>query len=32
MRLYSPLRILKIDNKGRHYRRIKIGLGGECRA
>jgi misacylated tRNA(Ala) deacylase len=25
----SPLRILKIDNKGRHNRRIKIGLTGE---
>jgi misacylated tRNA(Ala) deacylase len=24
-----PLRILKIDNKGRHNRRIKIGLAGE---
>jgi misacylated tRNA(Ala) deacylase len=24
-----PLRILKIDNKGRHNRRIKIGLTGE---
>jgi misacylated tRNA(Ala) deacylase len=23
-----PLRILKIDNKGRHNRRIRIGLGG----
>ena len=25
-----PLRILKIDNKGRHNRRIKIGLAGEA--
>jgi len=25
----APLRILKIDNKGRHNRRIKIGLSGE---
>jgi misacylated tRNA(Ala) deacylase len=25
----APLRILKIDNKGRHNRRIKIGLAGE---
>ena len=25
----QPLRILKIDNKGRHNRRIKIGLTGE---
>jgi misacylated tRNA(Ala) deacylase len=25
----APLRILKIDNKGRHNRRIKIGLTGE---
>jgi misacylated tRNA(Ala) deacylase len=24
-----PIRILKIDNKGRHNRRIKIGLAGE---
>ena len=24
-----PLRILKIDNKGRHNRRVKIGLAGE---
>jgi len=24
-----PIRILKIDNKGRHNRRIKIGLTGE---
>jgi misacylated tRNA(Ala) deacylase len=24
-----PLRIIKIDNKGRHNRRIKIGLVGE---
>jgi misacylated tRNA(Ala) deacylase len=23
-----PLRILKIDNKGRHNRRVRIGLGG----
>ncbi|HKC05516.1 MAG TPA: alanyl-tRNA editing protein, partial [Methylomirabilota bacterium] len=26
-----PVRILKIDNKGRHNRRIRIGLGGEPR-
>jgi misacylated tRNA(Ala) deacylase len=26
-----PVRILKIDNKGRHNRRIKIGLSGEPR-
>jgi misacylated tRNA(Ala) deacylase len=26
-----PLRILKIDNKGRHHRRIKIGLADEAR-
>lgn len=25
----GPVRILKIDNKGRHNRRIKIGLAGE---
>ncbi|MGH7373633.1 MAG: alanyl-tRNA editing protein, partial [Candidatus Rokuibacteriota bacterium] len=27
-----PLRILKIDNKGRHNRRVKIGLPGLIRS
>jgi misacylated tRNA(Ala) deacylase len=27
--LSRPIRILKIDNKGRHNRRVRIGLAGD---